>query len=217
MRRWTCDLMNTDFDPDSYTGRRLGAAAEVAAASRPAVPRKFNKHLDELTSRLPAPLPSFDAIVSTTRPASVLEIGCGEAVALLEVTALLEAAGRRRAGGVCAACLNRPEYYDASEPTAYALKYGSVRGSVHAGNSSRAALAAVAARAGVRMPRATPAVLHGNFHDGLAFGDRAFDLLLSQHALNEGAPPADASVAHACPCSTSAAHWHCVHACSQAS
>jgi hypothetical protein len=165
---------------------------------------EYDRHLESLGWLLgsfgEAPLPSLETLLS--RPMSALEIGCGEALALLEVLHTMEnhtfggmstwsghtscssrdVSHRRSA---CAAGLNAYAYalrknFKGDETAAAAAR---ARGSIVAGNVSRAALHQMARRHRVPMPSATPHIKHGDFTKGLPFGNAAFDLIYSQNAI----------------------------------
>jgi SAM-dependent methyltransferase len=144
-------------------------------------PARFDKPLHYLSSSLRPPLPSFLSIASTQAP-SILEIGCGNGRALLETAVLAEHGGRHPA---CAACLNYAAYNTRTD-SSNAVNAAAAAGSVVSGNGSRAAFGLVAAAHALPMPRLTPRLVHGDYHDGLPFGSSAFSLVYSQHALNEG-------------------------------
>ena len=144
-------------------------------------PARFDKPLHYLSSSMRPPLPSFLSIASTQAP-SILEIGCGNGRALLETAVLAEHGGRHPA---CAACLNYAAYNTRTD-SSNAVHAAAAAGSVVSGNGSRAAFGLVAAAHALPMPRLTPRLVHGDYHDGLPFGSSAFSLVYSQHALNEG-------------------------------
>ena len=122
---------------------------------------------------------------------SVLELGCGEAIALQEATALLERRQELRGvskASVCAAGINSLEhalkYAYSNDPIAMAR--ARAKGSVMAGNTSRVALEMAARRRHVSFqPSVTPQIVHTDFRRAWPFAPGSFDLLLSQSALGK--------------------------------
>lgn len=174
---------------------------------------EYDRHLESVHWLLgnfgAAPLPSLETLVA--RALSTLEIGCGQALALLETLVAMEThmfgdegfrsghsacAGaverRHQARLACAAGLNSYRYslnknYGHNETLAARARAAGV---IMAGNTSRAALTAMARKHGVRMPRATPNIVLGEYQFGLPFGDAAFDLIYSLNAIPKMANPA---------------------------
>lgn len=140
----------------------------------------FSKPLAFLTDTLDVPmLPPFAALVKTSvahHEPAVLELGCGESRALIEAANMLAEASN---SPPCAACINSASYNALRAPP---------RGSVVGGNVSREALQVVADKYRLPLPLRTPQIVHGNFLRGVPWRDRAFDLVLSQHALNVAVP-----------------------------
>ena len=139
----------------------------------------------------PPLLPTLPGLVDRINASSVLELGCGEAVALQEATALLERRQRARGASqasVCAAGINSLEHalkyaYD-DNPAAMAR--ARAEGSVMAGNASRTALVAAARRRHVQvLPGATPHLVHTDFRRPWPLASGSFDLLLSQSAIGK--------------------------------
>jgi SAM-dependent methyltransferase len=129
--------------------------------------------------------------VDRVNASSVLELGCGEAIALQEATALLERRQELRGvskASVCAAGINSLEhalkYAYSNDPIAMAR--ARAKGSVMAGNTSRVALEMAARRRHVSFqPSVTPQIVHTDFRRAWPFAPGSFDLLLSQSALGK--------------------------------
>ena len=106
----------------------------------------FSRSLGHYTATLGPPLlPSLPELVDRVNASSVLELGCGEAIALQEATALLERRQKLRGVSnafVCAAGINSLDhalkYAYSNDPAAMARARS--EGSVMAGNTSRVAL-----------------------------------------------------------------------------
>ena len=152
----------------------------------------FARALSQYTAALGPPLlPSLPELVDRVNASSVLELGCGEAIALQQATALLERRQELRGASkasVCAAGINSLEHalkYAYSNDLA-AMARARVEGSVMAGNTSRLALEVAARRRNVSvLPSATPQVVHADFRRAWPFAPGSFDLLLSQSALGK--------------------------------
>ena len=152
----------------------------------------FSRALGQYTATLGPPLlPSLPELVDRIHASSVLELGCGEAIALQEATALLERRQVLRGvskGAVCAAGMNSLEhalkYAYSNDPAMMAR--ARAEGSVMAGNTSRVALEMAARRRHLSFqPSATPQIVHADFRRAWPFAPGSFDLLLSQSALGK--------------------------------
>ena len=152
----------------------------------------FSRALGQYTATLGPPLlPSLPELVDRIHASSVLELGCGEAIALQEATALLERRQVLRGvskGSVCAAGINSLEhalkYAYSNDPAMMAR--ARAEGSVMAGNTSRVALEMAARRRHLSFqPSATPQIVHADFRRAWPFAPGSFDLLLSQSALGK--------------------------------
>ena len=151
----------------------------------------YSRFLKEYTAPLgPNLLPTLQMIVAQINATSVLEIGCGETIALQEAVLLLESlqAQQSFASDVCAAGINSLEhallYAYKNNRTAMARDFA--EGHVIAGNVSRSALLAAAQRRGMlTAPRATPVVKHSDFRLEWPFMPGTFDLILSNAAIQK--------------------------------
>lgn len=152
----------------------------------------FSRALGHYTAALGPPLlPSLPELVDRVNASSVLELGCGEAIALQEATALLERRQELRGvpkTSVCAAGINSLEhalkYAYSNDPAAMARARR--EGSVMAGNTTRVALEMAARRRHMSFqPSTTPQIVHADFRRAWPFAPGSFDLLLSQSALGK--------------------------------
>jgi SAM-dependent methyltransferase len=148
----------------------------------------FSRHLSWLTGHLRAPLPPLRAMVGE----SILELGAGDGTALIEATAIAEAARPQANGSICAVGLLSLPYNTAAVGPGWVKELRAMRFStayphlaVATGNFSRAALEGVALRSKVHMPVSTPTFADGDFGIGLQFPAHAFDLVFSQTALSK--------------------------------
>lgn len=137
-----------------------------------------------------APLQSFDALVNTTRPTSVLEIGCGTAIALLEVASRI---GRLLPSAhVCSAGLTLVSYgrmmvhsKHRSLPSAAEARRAGVQAIFEAGVLEPETVEALERRLQIAHQRnaAPPVIIDHNYDDGLPFPANSFGLVFEQVAL----------------------------------
>ena len=142
----------------------------------------FSRSLSAFTEDLRGPLlPTLSDLLKAGHwSPHVLEIGCGSARALIELTSLAESE-RRRVCSVGTNFLNYTLKFWASRLNE--LRSGGLGATIETGPLSHATIETLSSRFGLRAPTRAPHIVNVDYYRGLPFASREFDLVLSGSAM----------------------------------
>lgn len=149
----------------------------------------FNRHFENIVALAPRPLPSIAVLLDGAH--ATLELGCGEGLALVDVLNTLERYqkkhGNEQQPSPCVVGINALEHvfiatFHSSQKL---MDEEAARGSIVAGNTSRAAFLEAAQRSRMPMSQGTPHIVHGDFRKPLPLPNASVDFIYSQNAVSK--------------------------------